>query len=127
MKRAAAITIVGLLCSVAAPARADPPASDPRAEAREIAERGDAQFDAGRCDKAIPLWREAAAKFRAPTIVLRIARCQALVGKVVEAARTLESITKEPLEPDAPAAFEEFKRGIERMVARIDQLPPDVF
>src|SRR3954468_23243982 len=105
MKRAAAIAILGLSAAVAAPARADPPApaSDPRAEAREIAERGDVQFDAGRCDKAIPLWREAAAKYRAPTIVLRIARCQVLVGKVVEAAVTLETITKEPLEPDAPA------------------------
>src|SRR5438067_291363 len=114
MKRAAAIAIIWLSSVVAAPARADPPASDPRAEAREIAERGDAQFDAGRCDKAIPLWREAAAKFRAPTIVLRIARCQALVGKVVDAAATLESITKEPLEPDASAAFEEAKQQAER-------------
>src|SRR5215475_5923563 len=100
MLRAAAIAILVISSAVAAPARADPPApaSDPRVEAREIAERGDAQFDAGRCDKAIPLWKEAAAKFRAPTIGLRIARCQALVGKVVEAAKTLEAITKEPLE-----------------------------
>src|SRR5262245_28229166 len=111
MNRAAAIAILGLFCAVAAPVRADPPASaSDRAEAREIAERGDAQFDAGRCDKAIPLWREAAAKYRAPTIVLRIARCQALVGKVVDAANTLETITKEPLEADAPAAFVEAKQ-----------------
>ena len=114
MKRAAAIAVVLLSSAVAGPTRADPPAVDLRAEARAIAERGDTQFNAGRCDKAIPLWREAAARFRAPTIMLRIARCQALVGKVVAAAATLESITKEPLEPDAPTAFEEAKQEAER-------------
>src|SRR5690349_10099649 len=76
-----------------------------RAEARVIAEQGDAQFDAGRCDKALPLWRAAESLFHAPTILLRIARCQTLLGQVVEATRGLEAIVAEPLRPEAPAPF----------------------
>ena len=99
-----ALALLSLLggASIARRARADEAA---RLEARAIAEHGDAQFYAGRCDRAMPLWRKAFAVYPAPTLTLRVARCQALLGQVVAAAATLESITELALGPDAPPAF----------------------
>ncbi len=104
-------------------ARADEGA---RREARGIAEQGDAQFYAGRCDRAVPLWLRAFAVYPAPTLTLRVARCQALQGQVVAAAATLEALAAEPIDPDAPAAFftarEDGKRELPRVRARIATL-----
>lgn len=94
-----------------------------RAEARATATEGDHQFEAGRCDKAIALWKKADATFHAPTIGLRIARCQALLGKVVDAAATLDAIAREQLAPGAPAPFvaaqAEARRDLPGVRARI--------
>ena len=51
------------------------------------------------------LWRKADAVYHAPTLLLRIARCQALLGHVVAAVATLESVVSETPKPDAPPAF----------------------
>jgi hypothetical protein len=90
-----------------------------RAEARELATRGDEAFGAGRCDRAIPLWQEADARFHAPTIVLRIARCEALLGRVVEATAVLEAIVAEALSPDAPEAFASAKAEAATELAQV--------
>jgi len=82
-----------------------PPETDARSRAREVAGQGDAQFSAGRCDRAVRLWKEADAFFAAPTIELRIAHCQALLGHVVAASATLTSIVSSKLAADAPEAF----------------------
>ena len=57
---------------------------------------------------------------------MRIARCQALLGKVVDAAATLEALLAEPVAPDAPAAFvavhgeaEADLRSVRARIARI--------
>ncbi len=76
-----------------------------RDEARELALRGDAAFGSGRCDKAIGLWQEADARFHAPTLVLRIARCEALLGRVVAATARLSSIVAEPRGRGDPAPW----------------------
>lgn len=78
---------------------------DARAAARALAEKGDTEFAGGRCDRAIPLWKDADKAFSAPSIELRIAHCQALIGHVVDAAQTLDAIAKKQLPPDAPDAF----------------------
>jgi hypothetical protein len=114
-----------------APARADPPAAarsddELRAEARAIARHGDAQFDAGRCDKALPLWRWAEQTYHAATLLLRVARCQSLLGRVVEAAATLQAIVDEPIRAGAPEAFvlarEEARRELPAVRARVASL-----
>lgn len=101
MKRtlAAGLTIALL----AGEARAEQP-SPLRGEARTVATEGDTQFYAGRCDKAIELWKKADAIFHAPTLMLRVARCQALMGKVVDAAATLEALVREPAPAGAGAS-----------------------
>ncbi len=105
-------------------------AEGPRTEARAIAEQGDDQFYAGRCDKAVALWRRADAVYHAPTILLRVAHCEALVGQVVAAAATLEAIVAGDAQPDAPAAFaaarEEARRELARVRARIATLRVNV-
>lgn len=93
------------LASSKASAQTPPASEDVRARARTVAGQGDAEFSAGRCDRAIRLWKEADTIFTAPTIELRIAHCQALIGHVVEASTTLESIVAAKLAPDAPEAF----------------------
>jgi hypothetical protein len=131
MKRASVLVLAFLPGVASAPAFAEEPASaepraasrapapDLRAEARALAQRGDTQFEAGRCDKAIPLWREAYVRFHAPTILLRIGRCQSLLGKVVEAAATLSDITREPIDPAEPWPFGEARREAARDLASL--------
>lgn len=97
-----------------------------KAEARQLAEQGDEAFAVGRCDQAIPLWVEADQHYHAPTILVRIARCQALIGKVVDAEATLVAVLAEPLPPNAPPLFAEVRRGaqadLESVRARIAKL-----
>jgi hypothetical protein len=104
--RAVSLAATVVLVSTSS-ARADEPDTDAaRALARGLAEQGDAAFSIGRCDRAVPLWKEAARAYNATTIELRIAHCQALLGLVVEATATLEAMTKDPLPPSAPEAFQ---------------------
>jgi hypothetical protein len=94
-----------LLAAADGRAQAPPDTESRRAQARAIAEQGDAAFAAGRCDQAEPQWRRADSLYHAPTLMLRVARCQSLLGRVVEASATLRAIVDEPLAADAPAAF----------------------
>ncbi len=97
-----------------------------KADARRLAEQGDEAFAVGRCDQAIPLWTDAEQRYHAPTILVRIARCQALLGKVVDAEATLVTVLDEPLPPDAPPVFAEVRRSaradLESVRARIATL-----
>jgi hypothetical protein len=81
-----------------------------RAEARSLASQGDEAFARGRCDVAVPFWKQAEARFHAPTLLFRVARCQTILGKVVDAAATLEAIVAEKLGPSAPAPFLDAQR-----------------
>jgi hypothetical protein len=117
------VTVGAALLSVPAFADDDEAA---KADARRIAEQGDEAFAAGRCDQAIPLWTEALQRYHAPTILVRIARCQALLGKVVDAESTLVAMLDEPLPPNAPPIFAEVRRSaqsdLESVRARIAKL-----
>lgn len=118
-----------LCASLAQGARAEDDAS--RAAARQLAEKGDAAFATGRCDRAIPLWKQANAAFAAPSIELRIAHCQALLNHVVDASNTLRSIVSHPLAPDAPEAFRSAQQQaaselptVRARVATLQVVPP---
>ena len=78
-----------------------------RVRARALAEKGDLAFGTGRCDQAMPLWREADQVFPAPTLKLRIAHCDALLGRVVDSTAELQAIVETKLPPDAPAPWVE--------------------
>jgi len=106
MKAHAALALSIVLATAVLPvvARADDQDAA-RAEARQLASQGDEAFGIGRCDRAVPLWKEADRRFHAPTILVRIARCEALLGKVVDAAATLEALLAEPVATDASEVF----------------------
>jgi hypothetical protein len=101
-----------------------------RERARALATEGDQLFARGRCDQAIALWTEADAAYHAPTIVLRIGRCEALLGRVVQAAATLESIVSEgtsAMDGDAfRLAREDAARELPVIRARIARLVIEV-
>ncbi|PKN44340.1 MAG: hypothetical protein CVU63_10700 [Deltaproteobacteria bacterium HGW-Deltaproteobacteria-20] len=101
-----------------------------RVEARRLASLGDQAFTIGRCDKAIPLWEQANGVFYAPTILFRIARCQALQGKVVDATKTLEAMVGGPVQPDEPPAFatarQQAAKELPNLRARIGRLRVEV-
>lgn len=105
---ATAVALASMVLTGARDARADDDGA--RAEARGYASQGDDAFAAGRCDRAIPFWKQAEAKFHAPTLLFRIARCQGLLGHVVEATATLEAIVGEKLAADAPSAWKDAQR-----------------
>lgn len=111
-------------------ARAEEVIDPARLEARRLAKRGDQAFTIGRCDRAIPLWQAANNKYYAPTILFRIARCQALMGKVVDATKTLEAIVARPGEPGEPepftAAREQAATELPNLRARIAHLRVEV-
>jgi hypothetical protein len=102
---AAACAVLAVLCvgAAVAPGTARADENDPaRVKARALAEKGDLAFGTGRCDQALPMWRLADQVFPAPTLKLRIAHCDALLGKVVDAAAALQAIVDTKLPPDAP-------------------------
>jgi hypothetical protein len=110
--------LVGL-CLLSSHARAQEAEQAGRAEARRLAENGDAAFSEGRCDRAVELWKQANTKFHAPTILVRVAQCEALLGKVVEATTTLESVAKDHLAPGAPSAFVEAQQRAQAELPRL--------
>ncbi|APR85530.1 Hypothetical protein A7982_10879 [Minicystis rosea] len=135
MERALAVAVAACILFGGAAARADQPAHTEapgglgearRAEAKALALRGDAEFYAGNCDKAMSLWQSAESTFHAPTILLRVARCQVQLGKLVAASATLEKIAAEVPRSDAPAAFvsarEEAKRDLAAVRVRVATL-----
>ena len=124
--------LVGCLafCAPTAAFADDGAGADRRVQARALAENGDTEFAKGRCDRAVPLWQQAESLFPAPTLLLRVARCEALLGHVVVATATLERLLEQQLPPDAPEAFtearEEATRSLPRVRARIANLRIDV-
>jgi hypothetical protein len=107
-------------------AAADDIKDDARTQARNLAGQGDAEFSVGRCDKAVPLWRQADERFPAPTIKLRIARCEALLGHVVSATAILETILAAEPPAEASEAFqiarEQAARDLPAVRARVGHL-----
>lgn len=128
-KAGLAAVVLALTASIAPSVHAQDDAA--RATARGLAEKGDAAFATGRCDRAIPLWQQADAAFAAPSIELRIAHCQALLNHVVDAAKTLTIISNRQLAADAPEAFRSAQQQavaelptVRARVATLQVVPP---
>ena len=117
--RSLSICVAGLALLTSYVARADGPDEHARAEARSLASQGDDAFSRGRCDLAVPLWKQAERRFHAPTLLFRVARCQTILGKVVDAAATLEAIVGEKLGPSAPPPFLEAQRDAAAELASV--------
>lgn len=97
-----------------------------RAAAREAADAGRAQFEAGRYAEAIESFSRAQQLVPAPPHLLYVARAQAKIGKLVDAHETYLKITRETLPPKAPKAFIEAESAAERELEAVDARLPSV-
>jgi hypothetical protein len=97
-----------------------------RAAAREAADTGRAQFEAGRYAEAIDSFSRAQQLVAAPPHLLYLARAQAKLGKLVEAHEDYLKITRETLPPKSPKAFLEAESAAEREIEEVDARLPSV-
>jgi hypothetical protein len=81
------------------------PADDPRAIAKDLAERAQDRTDAGDHAGALDLLRQADEAFHAPTIGLLIGRSLIALERFAEAAEHLEDVATEDLPDGSPDAW----------------------
>ena len=75
------------------------------ATARSLGQDGFILADQGKCPQAIEKLARAEKLHHAPTTALRLAECEIEVGRLVSGTERLERLVREPLAPNAPAAF----------------------
>ena len=101
------VTTIGLLAFLACSAPLLAQVSDAeRAAARDLFKEGDELQRAGKFADALDKFQRAERAYDAPTNVVRIAECQAALGRLVESAETYRSALRAPLPPGSPQAFQ---------------------
>ena len=89
--------------ALAQPAATD----DAKRAARELANKGYELYEAGDYEKAIQFFRDAEARFHAPTLLVIQARAQEKIGGLVEAQALYQKVAAEELAEGAPKEFVE--------------------
>jgi hypothetical protein len=102
------------------------PTDQQKAAARAAAGEGIEAFKQGKYDKALELLQRAEAVIHAPTHVLMIARSQAALRQLVEASEAYLAVTREELDPKAPAAFRKAKDDAKQELAELSPRIPTV-
>jgi hypothetical protein len=100
-----AFALAGLAIS---PAAAEAPEAEDAARheaARITGEAGLKHYAASRWDEAFEAFQRAETTLHAPTLVLFMAHCQRMRGKLVEARALYQQVAGEALEPGAPNQF----------------------
>jgi hypothetical protein len=113
---------LALSASSATTARAQVSDSE-RAAARQLFSEGDKLQTDGKYDEALDKFQRAQKVFSAPTNMLRIAQCQAMLGKLVESAETYRTLIRTPLPPGSPPAF---GQAVEQAKVELGQVEPRV-
>lgn len=132
MARTFCIVLLGALgLFVSAPealAQGDAPAAsaEAKAEARELANKGFALFQEGNFKEAVQYFRDADAKFHAPTLLLMQAKAHEKIGQLIEARGLYSQIAREPMAADASKEFKQARSDAEdalgKMKGRIPKL-----
>ncbi len=94
-----------------------------RAAARQLFTEGNELQSAGKYEEALDKFQRAQRVFSAPTNLLRIAQCQAMIGKIVESAETYRTLIRTPLPAGSPAAF---SQAVEQAKVELGQVEPRV-
>jgi hypothetical protein len=94
-----------------------------RAAARKLFSEGDQLQQAGKYEEALDKFKRAQAVFSAPTNLLRIAQCQAMLGKLVESAETYRTLIRTPLPAGSPPAFQQ---AVEQAKGELQGVEPRV-
>lgn len=116
------LSFLAALCFVSGVARAEPSDAD-RATARSLAREGFEAQQRAHYAVAADRFSRADALVHAPTLLLGLARADVGLGKLVAAHEAYEQILREPLLPQAPAAFgkavEDAKRELATLTPRL--------
>jgi hypothetical protein len=94
-----------------------------RAGARELFKAGDQLQRAGHFAEALDKFQRAQQVFSAPTNLLRIAECEAALGRLVESAEAYRVVVRTPLPAGAPPAFQ---AAVDQAKAELSQVEPRV-
>ncbi len=124
MRTTAFVITSSLVASLALSAPAVAQVGDAeRAAARDLFKEGDGLQRAGKFADALDKFQRAERVYGAPTNVLRIAECQAALGRLVESAESYRSALRTPLAPGSPQAFQV---AIDQAKAELAQVEPRV-
>jgi hypothetical protein len=94
-----------------------------RAAARQLFKDGDDLQHQGQLALALDKFQRAQQVFNAPSNLLRIAQCQAGLGKLVEATETYRALARTVLTPGSPPAFQ---TAIDQGNTELPQVEPRV-
>jgi len=94
-----------------------------RAAARDLFRQGDELQRAGKMAEALDKFNRAQQVFPAPTNQVRIAECDAALGRLVESAETYRAVVRTTLPAGSPAAF---TAAVEQAKAELAQVEPRV-
>lgn len=94
-----------------------------RAAARDLFKQGDELQRAGKFTEALDKFQRAEQVIQAPTNVLRVAECQAALGKLVESAESYRAVVRWTLAPGSPPAFQS---AIDQAKGELSQVEPRV-
>lgn len=94
-----------------------------RAAARDLFKQGDELQRAGKFAEALDKFQRAEQVIHAPTNVLRIAECQAAMGRLVEAEESYRQVTRFSLQAGSPPAFQS---AIDQAKGELAQVEPRV-
>ncbi|MBX3231775.1 MAG: hypothetical protein KIT84_44410 [Labilithrix sp.] len=123
----AALTIALVLTTTVARGDEDPSAI---AAARAIGTEGLHLAEAGNCKDALEKLDRAERLHHAPTTLEKLGECNILLGHLVLGAEQLRRLTREPLDPKAPAPFVQAKARAQKLLdetmPRIAQLRLEV-
>src|SRR6185312_10843599 len=94
-----------------------------RASARELFKQGDSLQREGKFADALDKFQRAQQVFAAPTNLLRMAECDAALGRLVESTEAYREVLRTQLPPNAPPAFQ---AAIDQAKAELSQVEPRV-
>ncbi|HEY8086523.1 MAG TPA: hypothetical protein VIF09_01720 [Polyangiaceae bacterium] len=94
-----------------------------RAAARSLFQEGDALQRAGKFGEALDKFQRAQQVFSAPTNMLRIAECDAALGRLVESEEAYRAVVRTPLPAGSPPAFQS---AVDQARAELAQVEPRV-
>jgi hypothetical protein len=114
------VAFFAVTLAVASDARAQVSDAE-RAAARDLFAKGDAAQRATNYAEALDDFTRAQQIFSAPTNLLRIAECDASLGKLVESAETYRTILRTPLPAGSPPAFQ---AAVDQAKAELQQVEP---
>jgi len=94
-----------------------------RAAARQLFKEGDELQRAGKFTEALDKFQRAQQVFSAPTNVLRIAECDAALGRLVASAESYRALVRTPLPPGSPPVFQQ---AVDQARGELAQVEPRV-